>query len=314
MKFLFFILLVTFIGYSFESYDAKLQTYSDDQMSLPNNFFKINQHVYFRAHIDTFNDSIVDLNMKSFKVRLWNASWITFVDYLQFYDSAAQVELLVGEDKNNLNINLVLKLNPIIFPVPEETNKEVNFTLRMDIIYENRTREKKDLSIKIIISNKLNSTESTTSKLTSNQFITSGSTTNKLTSGQFQTTGSTTNKLTTGQVQTTGSTTNKLTTGQFLTTGSTTNKLTTGSIPTELTTDSHEELTTGSLLNSTTDILTSELTTEFINGSSTELTTDILPTELTTAETTNDFTTPTVSSSTKRSLGALLIFISILLV
>ena len=153
-------LLFTLFYFAQGDYRASINPYSLADPGNPTTVFALNENVYFIAHVETQGETLIDLVAKGFKVRLWEATWIQFFDNIQYYESAEHVELFTLIDEANQNINLGLRLAPEIFPVPENTVKTLNFSLRVEFDTDLRTNEKVEVSCLLDITNFL--TTSTT--------------------------------------------------------------------------------------------------------------------------------------------------------
>jgi hypothetical protein len=177
---------------------GRLDSYDDIGYLTPKNVFQISQNVYLKTYFDIENDTIDNMFPISFAAELWNGTWENFYENKAYTPAASAISLLIGGQSADGQIDLVLNLNPTVFPVVYGAEEALDFELILTIDYDFNKTETYAVNAQIFVQNNYNST-------TDPKSVTTGQTVT--TSGQTATTSGTTNSGTTNSGTTNSGTT-----------------------------------------------------------------------------------------------------------
>lgn len=135
------ILIIAFSQLGLGYYAGRLDTFEDVGNRTPQKGFSIDQNVYFELYFDINNTKIVDIKLFEFSYTLWNGSNYPIFSNGDYNSLAVSVNLIVGDPKNNYEINAVLNLNHENFPVDHGKTQKVKFKANLHMIYDNRQFE-----------------------------------------------------------------------------------------------------------------------------------------------------------------------------
>lgn len=132
---------------------GRLDTFEDVGHTTPKKLFTIFDNVYFRSYFDETNQTFTKIEIKQFRVDLWNGTQIVFFKDGTFEPVAKEVYLLFGDTSSLDHITAVVNLNPTVFDVAYLTKQYVNFAMVLELTDTHHQKQTYTLNTVVQIKN-----------------------------------------------------------------------------------------------------------------------------------------------------------------